>query len=199
MFSGSRYQFFRALSHVTAVSQSSSWACLIHPAIAHLLIYAILTWRSEFDDIWRRYVDGEMVIVRWWWWNQMASSPCIWFNTCFVHQASLTNPLVHLVPGYRFKAKPTHLSENLPGSWQAKEMLLLLLSTLVLIILTKWGFERRAKFRILANYGYNVRQICPVYYIIPYLYEKPRCLQSTTYLGTSTRLPRTTLAQCLTG
>ena len=115
MFSGSRYQFFRALSHVTAISQSSSWARLIHPAIAHLLIYAILTWKSEFDDIWWRDGDGEMVIVRWWWWNQMASSPCIWFNTCFVHQASLTNPLVHLVPGYRFKAKPTHLSENLPS------------------------------------------------------------------------------------
>ena len=59
--------------------------------------------------------DGEMVIVRLWWWNQMASSPCIWFNTCFVHQASLTNPLVHLLPGYRFKAKSTHPSENLPS------------------------------------------------------------------------------------
>ena len=36
------------------------------------------------------------------------------------------------------------------------EMFFILLSSLVLIILVKWGFERRAKFHILANYGYNV-------------------------------------------
>ena len=36
------------------------------------------------------------------------------------------------------------------------EMFFILLSSLVLIILIKWGFERRAKFHILANYGYNV-------------------------------------------
>ena len=52
---------------------------------------------------------------------------------------------------------PAHLGQD-------QEMFLLLLSTLVLIVLTKWGFERRAKFRILANYGYNVRQQSLIFY-----------------------------------
>ena len=144
--------------------------------------------------------DGDMVMARWWWWD--CDGETRWLvhpvsgliHALYIRLAWLTHKFTfYLVTG----SKLNHPTWELP--YQAKEMLLLLLSTLLLIILTKWGFERRAKFRILANYGYNVRQICPVYYIIPYLYEKPRCLQSTTYLGTSTRLPRTTLAQCLTG
>ena len=82
---------------------------------------------------------------------------------------------------------------------QGQEMFLILLSTLLLIVLTKWGFERRAKFRILTNYGYNVREQQILIFSNFYSQQKPRCLRSTTYLGTFTRLPRTTLAQCSTG
>ena len=35
-------------------------------------------------------------------------------------------------------------------------MILYILSALLALLLTKWGLERRAKFQILANYGYNV-------------------------------------------
>ena len=160
-------------------------------------IYAILTWRSEFDDIWRRDGDGEMVMVRWWWWNQMASSPCIWFNTCFVHQASLTNPLVHLLPGYRFKAKSTTWVRTclaLAGQGDASPPPLHLGSDHTHQV----GIREEGKVSDSGKLWIQCEtNMSP--YIIPYLYEKPRCLQSTTYLGTSTRLPRTTLAQCLTG
>ena len=79
------------------------------------------------------------------------------------------------------------------------EMFFILLSSLVLIILIKWGFERRAKFHILANYGYNVGQTIESHLQRTIHSLKSRCPQSTTYLATSTRLPRTTLVLCLTG
>ena len=79
------------------------------------------------------------------------------------------------------------------------EMFFILLSSLVLIILIKWGFERKAKFHILANYGYNVGQTIESHLQKTIHSLKSRCPQSTTYLATSTRLPRTTLVLCLTG
>jgi cytochrome P450 family 3 subfamily A len=47
-------------------------------------------------------------------------------------------------------------------------MLLLVLSALLTLLLTKWGLERRAKFRILADYGYNVP---PINYIFGNIHQ----------------------------
>jgi len=47
-------------------------------------------------------------------------------------------------------------------------MILYILSALLALLLTKWGLERRAKFQILANYGYNVP---PINYIFGNIHQ----------------------------